>query len=244
MRLVILGYGKMGKALEKIALERKHTIIALQNDSPTIADYIHWQQQKVTCVLEFTQPSVAHAHVACCIEHQLPVVCGTTGWFYHDKTLLNLCKKKKSTYFHATNFSIGANIVQKANIFLARMIQKYPMYHPTIQEVHHTEKLDIPSGTAITLAEGILTQYPQKIGWQCNPTPKVQAKNVQNVSIIAKRLADNVGTHQVTYHSSHDTIQIIHQAKDRRIFALGALLVAEWIQGKKGIFSMEDFLNF
>ncbi len=239
MNIVIIGYGKMGKAIEKIAVERSHNIIAIQDRHPNAKTYLLWKKKGVDCALEFTHPQEAHHNVYHCIANHIPVVSGTTGWSYHDEQLLQHCRMHQGTYFHATNFSIGANIVFKINAILARIIQKYPDYTPSINEIHHTEKVDMPSGTAITLAQDIVEKHKQKTGWQCN----LQKEKNNMVNIISQRKENVVGTHKINYNSLYDAIQLTHEAKDRKIFALGAVLVAEWIQGKTGILSMEDFLH-
>ncbi len=238
MRILILGYGKMGKAIEEIAEERGHTIAHKININNTQAlKFI--DPKEIDVAIEFSQPDAAFDNVRYCLENNIPVVCGTTGWLDRKPEADELCLQQNGAFFYASNFSLGVNLFFRLNDLLARMMELHPNYKTEITEIHHTEKLDAPSGTAITLAEGLIKNLTSKESWVNEPSDK---ENV--VPIISKREADVAGTHIVKYVSDLDEIEIKHTAKSRSGFALGAVLVAEWIQDKKGVLSMKDFMKF
>lgn len=237
MRLLLIGYGKMGKAIEQIALQRGHSIAhaidlansdLLANISPKIVDV----------AIEFTQPEAAYHNIYQCLAQDIPVVSGTTGWLHRKEDIEQYCQEKRGTFFYATNFSIGVNIFFKLNELLAKLMCQRPEYQVALEEIHHTTKKDAPSGTAITLAADIIKNIPSKKQWTNAPT-----KQEDTISIISQRRSDAPGTHIVTYTASLDTLEIKHTAHSREGFALGAVLVAEWIQGQKGILGMQDFLQ-
>ncbi len=237
MNLLLLGYGKMGKTIERIAIERGHRlahIIDVQN-LDTLKDI---NPDEVDAAIEFTQPESAFINLKTCIEKGIPVVSGTTGWLDRKSEIEKLCLQHQGAFFYASNYSIGVNIFFKLNQYLAKMMQGFPEYEIQIEEIHHTEKKDAPSGTAITLAEGILSENKSKTRWVNQPPT-----DDQQLEIISKRIGAVPGTHTVNYRSSVDDIQITHTAHSREGFALGAVLVAEWITDKKGNLSMEDFLK-
>lgn len=238
MDILILGYGKMGRAIEEIAEERGHTIKHKININNTQAlKFI--DPSEVNVAIEFTQPDAAFNNVKFCIENNIPVVSGTTGWLDKLPEVKKLCDEKNGVFFGASNFSMGVNIFFRLNKLLARLMNQHRHYDIGITEVHHTEKKDAPSGTAITLAEGIIQEFPDKNKWV-----NEFSDDKDTIPIISKREADVPGTHTVKYSSNIDDIEIIHTAHSRAGFALGAVLVAEWIQNKKGILNMDDFMNF
>ena len=219
MKIALLGYGKMGKTIERIALERGHEIV-LKVDAP--GDY---DLSKAQVAIEFSTPQSAFANISKALSLGLPTVAGTTGWLEHYPEAVALCKAHEAAFLYASNFSIGVNI----------FMQKYPEYAVSIEEIHHTQKLDAPSGTAITLAQEIIEQTG-KVGWELGETTE------DKIPITAKRIENVPGTHIVTYKSVVDTLEIKHTAHSRDGFALGAVLAAEWIVDKKGVFSMKDVL--
>ncbi len=238
MRILILGYGKMGKAIEEIAEDRGHTIPHKININNTQAlKFI--DSSEVDVAIEFSQPDAALENVTYCLENGIPVVSGTTGWLDRKKYVEDLCESKNGSFFYASNFSMGVNLFFKLNEILAQMMTQHPNYNTHMTEIHHTEKLDAPSGTAITLAEGLIQNLPSKTEWINEPSEEEHV-----LPIISKREPDVPGTHIINYFSDVDEIEIKHTAKSRTGFALGAVLVAEWILDKKGILSMKDFMKF
>ncbi len=229
MKIALLGYGKMGKTIERIAQERGHQIV-LKVDAP--GDY---NLSVAEVAIEFSTPQSAFANISRALSLGLPTVAGTTGWLEHYPEAVALCKEHKAAFLYASNFSIGVNIFFELNKTLAQLMRKYPEYAVAIEEIHHTQKLDAPSGTAITLAQEIIEQT-DKVGWELGETTE------DKIPITAKRIENIPGTHIVTYKSVVDTLEIKHTAHSRDGFALGAVLAAEWIVGKKGVFSMKDVL--
>ena len=229
MKIALLGYGKMGKTIERIAQERGHEIV-LKVDAP--GDY---DLSVAEVAIEFSTPQSAFANISRARSLGLPTVAGTTGWLEHYPEAVALCKEHEAAFLYASNFSIGVNIFFELNKTLAQLMRKYPEYAVAIEEIHHTQKLDAPSGTAITLAQEIIEQT-DKVGWELGETTE------DKIPITAKRIENIPGTHIVTYKSVVDTLEIKHTAHSRDGFALGAVLAAEWIIGKKGVFSMKDVL--
>lgn len=238
MKILILGYGKMGKAIEEIAEERGHTITHKININNTQAlKFI--DSKDIDVAIEFSQPDAASDNISYCLNNNIPVVSGTTGWLARKSEVEELCKQNDGTFFYASNFSLGVNLFFRLNEILAGMMQQHPVYETKITEIHHTEKLDAPSGTAITLAEGLINNLSSKKQWL-----NELSKEEDVVSIISKREPNVPGTHIIEYVSDIDEIELKHTAKSRTGFALGAVLVAEWIIDKKGILSMNDFMKF
>lgn len=231
MRIALLGYGKMGKTVEKIALERGHEIVLRIDNAHTPYDIA-----VADVAIEFSMPESAFVNIQNCIENQVPVVAGTTGWLKDYDKAVTLCEQHQSAFLYASNFSVGVNVFFALNKTLAKLMATLKEYDVSIEEIHHTQKLDAPSGTAITLAEGIIANS-DKTDW------KLGAAQAKEIPIEAKRIENVPGTHTVTYQSQVDTIEIKHTAHNRNGFALGAVLAAEWIVGKKGVFSMNDVLN-
>jgi len=232
MKIALLGYGKMGKAIEEVALERKHQIV-LKVSSKT-KDYT---LDNVDVAIDFSIPNVAFGNIKKCLENGVPIVSGTTGWLDKYDQVVAICKKYHGTFLYASNFSLGVNIFFNLNEKLAKIMKNYGEYLPVIEEIHHTQKLDAPSGTAITLAKPILENY-NKQKWVLGVT-----NNQKELPIIAKRVNEVPGTHIVKYVSKIDEIEIKHTAKSRKGFAIGAVIAAEFVADKKGIFTMKDVLG-
>lgn len=231
MNIGLLGYGKMGKLIAQIAQDRGHTIVAKLNTNTREIDF-----NAMEVAIDFSTPEVAFTNITTCFEKGIPVISGTTGWLSRYEEATHLCHEKKGAFIYASNFSLGVNLFFELNTYLAKMMNPMKDYKATLEEIHHTQKLDAPSGTAITLAEGIIenTQYK---------TWKLDASDPETLPIIAKREGTVPGTHTITYESAIDTITIQHKAHNRKGFALGAVIAAEWIQGKTGVFTMKDVLN-
>jgi 4-hydroxy-tetrahydrodipicolinate reductase len=238
MRILILGYGKMGKAIEEIAEEHGHEIKHKININNTQAlKFI--DTAEIDVAIEFSQPDAAFDNIRFCLEHHIPVVSGTTGWLDKRSEVEALCRNTNGAFFYSSNFSLGVNLMFKLNKILANLMAQHTGYRASITEVHHTEKKDAPSGTAITLAEAVLANIPGLDKWVNH-----ESDDEQTLPIISERLPDVPGTHTVKYHSTTDDIEITHTAHSRTGFALGAVLVAEWILDKKGVLTMDDFMNF
>jgi len=237
MNIGIIGYGKMGQAIAGIARQRGHTIsgtIDLDNKE----SLKEWTNKQVDVAIEFTAPSQAYLNLRQCLEAGIPVVSGTTGWLDKKSEIDQLCIEKDGTYFYASNYSLGVNITFKVNQFLARIMNAYPDFEVSMEEIHHTQKMDEPSGTAITLAEGIIREMDRINNWELGNSADAQA-----VPISSIREGQVPGTHTVRYTSDYDEITLQHKALNRTGFALGAVLVTEWIQNRKGILTMDDFLE-
>ena len=231
MRIGLFGYGKMGRMIEEIAQERGHTIVAKIDVDTIEIDYA-----SMDVAIDFSTPDSAFTNITGCFENGVPVICGTTGWLAQYSEAVDLCKKNKSAFIYASNFSLGVNIFFELNAHLAKMMSKLEQYKVSMEEIHHTQKLDAPSGTAITLAEGIIknTGYTD---WQ------LEQSGDKTIPITSKREGMVPGTHSICYESKVDSIEIKHMAHNREGFALGAVIAAEWIQEKTGVFSMKDVLN-
>jgi 4-hydroxy-tetrahydrodipicolinate reductase len=234
MKIALLGYGKMGKTIEEIALNRGHEIVLKINDD--IENY-NLKEKEVDVAIDFSIPKAAFKNITTCFQNKIPVISGTTGWLDQYEKARSICEKENSAFIYASNFSLGVNVFFELNQKLAGMMQGLEDYSVEIEEIHHTQKLDAPSGTAISLAEQILDKNSKLKGWQLD-----NADN-DEIPIHAKRIEDVPGTHNVTYESSIDKIEIIHTAKSRQGFALGAVVAAEYIQDKTGIFTMKDVLS-
>ena len=240
MNILLLGYGKMGKAIEQIALSRGHEI-AGRIDISNRAELDTLDH--VDVAIEFSSPEAAVDNIRYCLQKGWPIVCGTTGWLSHRAEIEALCEQTHGAFFYASNYSIGVNLFFRLNKVLAQLMQNYPSYAVSMTEIHHTEKKDAPSGTAITLAEGLLGQLPGKTRW-VEGDQTVDAEQPADV-IPIQSLREGVvpGTHIIRYESEVDTIEIEHVAHSRQGFALGAVTAAEWLVGKQGIVGMEDLLG-
>lgn len=236
MKIALLGYGKMGKTIEEIALQKGHTI-SLTIDLHNLPDLTKDNLQKADVAIEFTTPENAMNNILQCFDAGLPVVSGTTGWLNNFDKVKEICLEENGSFLYASNFSIGVNIFFELNKKLAALMSKQD-YNIIIEETHHTQKKDAPSGTAITIAEQILKQSSHKKQWVNHNSQKDE-----ELSIISKRIDPAAGTHAVKYSSDVDDIEIIHTAHNRKGFASGAILAAEFLKDKKGIFSMKDVLG-
>lgn len=238
MNIALIGYGKMGKEIEQIALSRGHSIV-LKVDRNNAETYSVDELKKADVAIEFSLPKSAVANIYKCFDANVPVVVGTTGWLSALNEVQAKCVDNNQALFYASNYSIGVNLFFKLNEYLAKMMNAYPDYNVAMEEIHHVHKLDAPSGTAITLANQVIEQIKEKEKWVNGPT------NATNeLSIISKRIDEVPGTHSITYSSAVDEISISHIAHNRKGFALGAVVAAEWIVGKKGIYGMNDLMSF
>ena len=232
MKIALLGYGKMGKVIEKIALERGHHVV-LKIDK----DDTNFDLSVADVAIDFSVPTAAVGNISAALNQNVPVISGTTGWLDKFKDIKSLCEKTNGAFIYASNFSLGVNLFFELNKVLAKLITPFKEYNVQIEEIHHTQKQDAPSGTAITLAEGIAKESNYE-GWTLSPKTEPQ-----KIKIEAKRIENVPGTHTINYTSEVDTLEITHTAHNRNGFALGAVVAAEWIIGKKGIFTMKDVLN-
>lgn len=231
MNIGLFGYGKMGKMIEQIAQERGHTITSKINDSSQEVDYSAFD-----VAIDFSTPESAFQNIIRCFEHKVPVISGTTGWLEKYEDAIEICNANQSAFIYASNFSLGVNIFFELNKQLAQMMAGLDQYKVSMEEIHHTQKLDAPSGTAITLAEGIISNSTYN-KWKLNES----GEHIVPIKSIREGMVP--GTHTVSYGSAVDTIQIKHEAHNREGFALGAVIASEWIQGKEGVFTMKDVLN-
>ncbi len=238
MKIALLGYGKMGHTIEKMALERNHEVVLKINDE-NLDELTEENISKADVAIEFTNPDSAVENILFCLQNNVPVVCGTTGWLSKQPLIEEKCKELNGAFLYASNYSVGVNIFFEVNKKLAALMNAHPAYNVTMEEIHHTHKKDAPSGTAITLAEQAIEALDKKNKWV-----NEQTKDANQLSIISKRTDEVPGTHSVKYSSSVDDIEIIHTAHNRDGFAEGAVLAAEFINGKKGIFSMKEVLGF
>lgn len=238
MDIVLIGYGKMGKAIEEVALERGHSIV-LKIQSDNQSAFTESNLQMADMAFEFTEPEVALNNVLQCLTYGLPVVCGTTGWDSQIEKARQKCLDMEGSFLQTFNFSIGVNLFFEVNRYLATLMENHPNYNVRIEETHHTEKKDKPSGTAITLAKQILERLSRKKQWQL----EVSAPDAGTIPVEAIRKEGVAGTHVVKYFSEIDDIEIKHIAHSRKGFALGAVLAAEFIYKRHGIFSMQDVLS-
>ena len=234
MKIALLGYGKMGKAIEEIAISRGHEIVLRVSED---IEAYNFDELEIDAAIDFSIPKAAYKNITKAFNYKIPVVCGTTGWLDDYEKVTEICKKENSAFLYASNFSLGVNVFFELNKKLANMMKGLDDYAVEIEEIHHTEKLDAPSGTAISLAQQIIAENPKKKGWQLDYADK------DEIPVYAKRITDVPGTHTVSYKSKIDTIEIMHMAKSRQGFALGAVIAAEWLKDKKGVFTMRDVLS-
>ncbi len=231
MKIALLGYGKMGKAIETIALKRGHTIV-LKTSEP-----VDEKIKKADVAIDFSIPTAAYNNIYDCINNNIPVISGTTGWLENYDKAVDLCKEKNGAFIYASNFSLGVNVFFELNRTLAKMMSSLKDYNVSLEEIHHTQKLDAPSGTAITLANAVIDEHIEYNKWTLD-------SNIPgSIPILAKRIENVPGTHSIEYKSKVDTIEIKHTAHSREGFALGAVIAAEWIVDKSGVFTMKDVLN-
>jgi 4-hydroxy-tetrahydrodipicolinate reductase len=231
MRIALLGYGKMGQAIERIANERGHEIVLKKDENNTYKGL-----SNADVAIDFSVPTAAVGNISNCFIANVPVISGTTGWLDHYDEMVALCKAEDGAFISSSNFSLGVNILFEINEYLAKMMAKLDNYSIDLEEIHHTHKLDAPSGTAISLAKGVIENSDYK-KWTLDKATK------NEIHIEAKRVGTVSGTHIITYNSTVDTIEIKHTAHNREGFALGAVIAAEWIVGKQGVFTMKDVLE-
>ena len=231
MKIALLGYGKMGKVIENIALERGHEIVLRKGSSDSFDGLL-----LADIAIDFSVPTSAVHHISECLNNNIPVISGTTGWLESYDEMVHLCEEKKGSFIYGSNFSLGVNIFFELNKYLAKMMKNLSDYNVSMEEIHHTQKLDAPSGTAISLANGIIenTDYTN---WT------LENASTNEIYIDAKRIENIPGTHSVFYDSKVDQIEIKHTAHSREGFALGSVIAAEWLVGKKGVFTMKDVLG-
>ena len=232
MKIALFGYGKMGKEIEQIALQRGHEIVL------KIKGTEEYDISQADIAIDFSVPNAALSNIVSCFRNNVPVISGTTGWLDDFDKAIDVCKENNGSFIYASNFSIGVNIFFELNKQLAKMMSSQEEYSINVEEIHHTKKLDTPSGTAITLAEGIINNTSKR-DWQLKETQV----NAGTIPIEAKRILDVPGTHIISYESQIDSIEIKHTAHNRKGFALGAIIAAEWLNHKIGIYTMKDVLN-
>lgn len=234
MKIALFGYGKMGKEIEQIALQRGHEIVL------KIKGTEEYDISQADIAIDFSVPNAALSNIVSCFKNNVPVISGTTGWLDDFDKAIDVCKENNGSFIYASNFSIGVNIFFELNKQLAKMMNSQKEYSINLEEIHHTKKLDTPSGTAITLAEGIIN-HTSKRDWQLKE--RQTQINAETILIEAKRVPDVPGTHIISYESQIDSIEIKHTAHNRKGFALGAVIAAEWLNNKIGIYTMKDVLN-
>jgi 4-hydroxy-tetrahydrodipicolinate reductase len=231
MKIALLGYGKMGKVIERIALERGHEIVLKKDEFNTYEGL-----STADVAIDFSVPSAAVDNISAAFNANVPVVSGTTGWLEHYDEMIALCNEKKGGFISSSNFSLGVNIFFGLNEYLAKIMRQFDSYKVSMEEIHHIHKLDAPSGTAISLAQGVI-ENSNYANWT------MEDAKTNEIRIEAKRIGEVPGTHTVNYDSAIDSIEIKHTAHNREGFALGAVVAAEWLAGKQGIFTMKDVLN-
>lgn len=231
MKIALLGYGKMGKTIEALALTKGHEVVYKKTANHTEGNF-----ELADVAIDFSIPRAAVENISKCLEMDIPIVSGTTGWLEHWDFILKLCEERNGSFIYASNFSVGVNLFFTVNKYLAELMRPWKEYKVSIEEIHHVQKKDAPSGTAITLAEGIIEKIDFS-GWE------LDSKDPQKLSIHALREGDVKGTHSIHYKSPIDSIELKHEAHSREGFALGALIAAEWLLGKKGVYTMNDVLG-
>ncbi|MGB3468108.1 MAG: 4-hydroxy-tetrahydrodipicolinate reductase [Cyclobacteriaceae bacterium] len=237
MKILLIGYGKMGKAIDRLATQKGHEIVGKIDDTnPDLLQTI--DTATVDVAIEFSRPDAAFHNISTCLKRGIKIISGTTGWLEKYEEIKSLCQANKGTFLYASNFSLGVNLFFALNKTLSKLMAGYGQYEPSLVEIHHTQKLDAPSGTAITLAESIIDNHPEKTKWVNEHSDKQDT-----ITILSERTDQVPGTHTVSYDSEMDSIEIRHTAHTRDSFALGAVVVAEWINDKKGWLTMEDFIN-
>jgi 4-hydroxy-tetrahydrodipicolinate reductase len=237
LKIIIIGYGRMGQEIKQIAEKRGHEVI-LTIDKDNQQDFTPENLSKGDVAIEFTLPNAAYENIITCFRSGLPVVSGTTGWLEQYYEVRKYCLENDGAFFYASNFNIGMNLFFKVNEYFAKIMNQYSNYDIEIEEIHHVHKVDAPSGTAVTLAESLINEIKRKNKWK-----KEEAKEEDEIPVKSVREDEIPGIHKVTYSSSFDDIELKHSAKSREGFALGAVMAAEFIHNKKGIYSMDDLLK-
>jgi 4-hydroxy-tetrahydrodipicolinate reductase len=239
MNIALIGYGKMGKAIEEIAISRGHSVVVKFNSQNPLESS---QLRTTDVAIEFSQPDLALKHIKLCADGQIPIVVGTTAWEEHLPEIINHIDKREASLIYSSNFSIGVNLFFELNKHLARLMNDKTDYLASITEIHHTQKIDTPSGTAVTLAKDLISNHPTYSSWKLTGQSENMEKSDLPISAIRE---ENVpGTHLISYTSEIDTLTIEHQAHNRKGFALGAVIAAEFIHKKQGVYTMSDILKF
>ena len=239
MNIALIGYGKMGKAIEEIAISRGHSVVVKFNSQNPLESS---QLRTTDVAIEFSQPDLALKHIKLCADGQIPIVVGTTAWEEHLPEIINHIDKREASLIYSSNFSIGVNLLFEMNKHLARLMNDKTDYVASITEIHHTQKIDAPSGTAVTLAKDLISNHPTYLSWKLTGQSENMEKSDLPISAIRE---ENVpGTHLISYTSEIDTLTIEHQAHNRKGFALGAVIAAEFIHKKQGVYTMSDILKF
>ncbi|GAA3918081.1 4-hydroxy-tetrahydrodipicolinate reductase [Hymenobacter algoricola] len=238
MKLLLIGYGKMGQAIEAQALARGHQVVGIVDPTRPDVRITDFDPATVDAAIEFTHPDAAFANVMACLRQGLPVVCGSTGWLHHFAEAKAMVQQTGGALFYASNYSVGVNLFFHFNEYIAAKMHQFGGYDVQVREIHHTQKVDQPSGTAITAAEGILRHFPAKKTWRNEATA-----DTAELAILSERAGQVVGTHLVTYSSEADSIELKHEAHSRDGFVQGALLAAEWLPGRQGVFGMKELLG-
>lgn len=245
MKVALLGYGKMGQIIERFALERGHEVV-LKINADNLEDMTKPNLSKADVAIDFSAPDAAIGNIYACFEANLPIVVGTTGWYGQLQEVKNECLSSNNTLLYGSNFSIGVNIFFHVNKVLAKLMSNFPAYDVQVEEIHHTQKLDSPSGTAMTIAEGIIEELDGKTEWvnELVGSPFEDVIKKEQVLIESHRIENVPGTHTVVYSSEVDDIELKHTAHSRAGFALGAIVAAEWLQNKQGFYNIADIFNF
>jgi 4-hydroxy-tetrahydrodipicolinate reductase len=238
MKILLIGYGKMGQTIAALAAQRGHEIAGIVDLHASQLNISDFTPATADVAIEFTHPDSALANITACLRQGLPVVCGSTGWLHHFEEAKSLTAELGGSLFYASNYSVGVNLFFHFNEYMAAKMHQFGGYDVAVREIHHTHKIDQPSGTALTAAEGILAHFPGKTTWRNAP-----AETPAELAIISERSGEVVGTHIVTYTSAVDTLELKHEAHSREGFALGALLAAEWLPGRTGVFGMKELLD-
>ncbi|MCC3152725.1 4-hydroxy-tetrahydrodipicolinate reductase [Hymenobacter sp. BT770] len=238
MKILLIGYGKMGQTIAALATERGHEIAGIVDLHASQLNITDFTPATADVAIEFTHPDSALANITACLHQGIPVVCGSTGWLHHFEEAKTLTKELNGSLFYASNYSVGVNLFFHFNEYMAAKMHQFGGYDVSVREIHHTQKIDQPSGTALTTAEGIIRHFPSKTSWRNEP-----AQTEAELAILSERTGDAVGTHIVTYTSAVDTLELKHEAHSREGFAMGALLAAEWLPGRKGVFGMKELLD-
>jgi 4-hydroxy-tetrahydrodipicolinate reductase len=240
MKIAMIGYGKMGRTIERLAAEQGHEMV-LKINADNLQEFTIENLKQADVAIEFSNPDAAFDNIMKCLEAGLPVVSGTTAWLSRFQEVTDWCNNNNGAFFYASNFSIGVNIFFELNKHLAKIMDDHEDYNVDMKEIHHTQKLDAPSGTAVTLAEGILEKVDRFQSYQLQEGARPLADNC--IPITAKRIGNTPGTHVIQYHSVIDELEIKHTAKGREGFASGAIMAAKWLIGKTGVFGMNDLLK-
>jgi len=245
MKIALIGYGKMGQIIERFAIERGHEIV-LKIGTANLDEFTSSNLRKADVAIDFSKPDSAIKNIHTCFDANVPVVVGTTGWYGQLQEIKDECMSRNNTLLYGSNFSIGVNLFFHLNEVLAKMMNNYPAYDVQVEEIHHTQKLDSPSGTAMTIAEEIIENIDRKKEWinELDSDPNVEVIKPEQLLIASQRIENIPGTHTVIYSSEVDEIEIRHTAHNRAGFALGAIVAAEWLQDKQGFYNIADIFNF